>query len=277
MVRRKKRKPYGTYLSLLVLTSIVICPVLWMVAISIRENREVFAIPPSWIPKNPNLDAFRAIIHNPDMVQLFTNSYIIAFSVTFLCLFLAALAGYGFSRFKFKGKKAALIYILLTQMFPMVLLSIPYFLIISNVGLYNTYTALIIAYTSFALPFSILMMRDFISSIPRELDEAATIDGCGPFKTFFHIILPPSLPGLIGTGVYTFILAWNEFLFATVLTQTVDKRPLTIGIGMLIGEYTTQWNQLMALSFLSSIPLIIIYLFVQKYLLQGLTAGSVKS
>jgi multiple sugar transport system permease protein len=161
-------------------------------------------------------------------------------------------------------------------MFPMVLLSIPYFLIITNYGMYDTYTALIFAYTSFALPFSIIMLRDFISTIPKELDEAAKIDGCGPLKTFFYIIIPPSLPGLIATGVYTFILAWNEFLFAVILTNSVKAKPLTIGIGSLVGEYSTQWNQLMALSILASAPLILAFLFLQKYFLQGLTAGSVK-
>ena len=120
------------------------------------------------------------------------------------------------------------------------------------------------------------MIRDFISTIPRELDEAAKMDGCGPLKTFFYIIIPPSLPGLIATGVYTFILAWNEFLFAVVLMNTIDARSLTIGIGTLIGEYSTEWNQLMALSFMASVPLILVFLFLQKYFLQGLTAGSVK-
>ncbi|MFD0871507.1 carbohydrate ABC transporter permease [Paenibacillus residui] len=271
-----RHRPYFTYLSLLVLGSILLLPIAWMISISLRPNPEVFAMPLKIFPETPTLDAFRTVLQNRDLLRLFVNSYIIALSVTFLCIFLASLAGYGFSRFKFKGKKTALVYILLTQMFPMVLLSIPYFLFITRAGLYNTYFALILAYTSFALPFSIMMMRDFIATIPQELDEAAKIDGCGAFKTFFYIIIPPSLPGLIATGVYTFILAWNEFLFAVVLTNTINVRPLTIGIGMLIGEFTTEWNALMALSFMASAPLVIVFLFVQKYFLQGLTAGSVK-
>ncbi|WP_248924336.1 carbohydrate ABC transporter permease [Paenibacillus hamazuiensis] len=272
----KRRHAFFTYLSLIVLASIVMLPIAWMVSISLRANQEVFAMPLRWIPEHPTLDAFRSVLKNPNLVRLFVNSYIIAIAVTFLCILFASLAGYGFSRFSFKGKRAMLLYVLLTQMFPMVLLSIPYFLFITRVGLYNTYFAMILAYTSFALPFSIMMMRDFIGTIPRELDEAATIDGCGALRTFFSIIIPPSLPGLIATGVYTFILAWNEFLFAVVLTNTVNVRPLTIGIGMLIGEYTTEWNQLMALSFMASVPLILVFLFLQKYFLQGLTAGSVK-
>lgn len=267
---------WGTYPLIIVLLFIVLIPLLWMISISLRSNLEVFSIPLKLISDHPTLDAFRAILQNSDMVRLFVNSYIIAISVTILCVFLAALSGYGLSRFQYKSKKAVVLYILLTQMFPMVLLSIPYFLIISGMGLYNTYTALILAYTSFALPFSILMMRDFVNSIPRDLDEAATIDGCGPYGTFFRIILPPCLPGLVATAVYTFILAWNEYLFAVVLTQDITSRPLTLGIGMLIGEYTTEWNQLMALSVMASVPLVVVFMFVQKYFLQGLTAGSVK-
>jgi multiple sugar transport system permease protein len=272
----RKSQKASVYLSLIVLTSIILLPIGWMVSISARDNMDVFKMPLQLIPQNSNLDAFRAVLGNPDMVRLFINSYVIAISVTFLCILFAALAAYGFSRFNFKGKRMMLIYILVTQMFPMVLLSIPYFLIITRYGMYDTYAALIFAYTSFALPFSIIMLRDFISTIPKELDEAAKIDGCGPLKTFFYIIIPPSLPGLIATGVYTFILAWNEFLFAVILTNSVKAKPLTIGIGSLVGEYSTQWNQLMALSILASAPLILVFLFLQKYFLQGLTAGSVK-
>jgi multiple sugar transport system permease protein len=271
-----KEKNVSTYVSLVVLTSIILFPVFWMISVSLRTNVEVFTLPVRWIPEKITFDSFRTILGNPEFMQLFVNSYFIAFCVTILCLLFASLAGYGFARFSFRGKRFMIIYILVTQMFPMVLLSIPYFLLISNAGLYNTYTALILAYCSFALPFAILMIRDFINTIPRELDDAAKIDGCGLMRTFISIILPPALPGLIATGVYTFILSWNEFLFAVVLTQTPDIRPLPIGIGMLIGEYTTEWNVLAALSFMSSVPLIVIFLFVQKYLLKGLTAGSVK-
>ncbi|MFC4302462.1 MULTISPECIES: carbohydrate ABC transporter permease [Paenibacillaceae] len=272
----RRRNQVSTYLTIVVLGSILMVPIAWMISIAFRSNPDVFSMPLQLIPEHPTLDAFRTVFGNKSLLRLFVNSYIIALSVTAICILFASLAGYGFTRFKFKGKNGALIYILLTQMFPMVLLSIPYFLFITSVGLYNTYIALILAYTSFSLPFSIMMMRDFIATIPKEMDEAATIDGCGPFKTFFLIILPPSLPGLIATGVYTFILAWNEFLFAVVLTNSVNVRPLTIGIGMLIGEFATEWNALMALSFMASVPLILVFLFLQKYFLQGLTAGSVK-
>ncbi|OGO80923.1 MAG: hypothetical protein A2Y21_07265 [Clostridiales bacterium GWC2_40_7] len=273
----RKRSQNYTYLTLVVVGSILMIPIAWMISIALRPNSQVFAMPLQLFPEHLTLEAFHTVFSNKNLMRLFVNSYIIALSVTFLCILFASMAGFAFTRFSFRGKGMALVYILLTQMFPMVLLSIPYFLFMSNIGLYNTYIALILAYTSFSLPFSIMMMRDFIATIPRELDEAATVDGCGIFKTFFLIIIPPSLPGLIATGVYTFILSWNEFLFAVILTKTIDVRPLTIGISMLIGEYSTEWNALMALSFMASLPLIVVFLFLQRYFLEGLTAGSVKS
>ncbi|GAB2560009.1 carbohydrate ABC transporter permease [Gracilibacillus alcaliphilus] len=271
-----KLKPLSIYVCLTLGTLLILSPIIWMFLISIRDNVDVFRLPLQIIPDEPNIQAYIQIFNNSDMFQLFINSYIIALSVTCICVLFAALAGFGLSRFSYKGKKYLVIYTLLTQMFPMVLLAIPYFLVISSLGLYNSYIALIIAYTSFALPFAILMMRDFMNSIPRELDDAAKIDGCGLYRTFFSVILPPSLPGLIAMAIYTFILAWNEYLFAIVLTQNNNARPLTVGIGMLMGEFTTEWNQLMALSILGSLPLIIVFLFIQRYFLQGLTSGSVK-
>lgn len=276
MLKRKLRK-IGIYLILFSASAVVLFPLLWMFMLSIRENREVFTIPTRIIPHKITLEPYLTVLGKPDMVKLFINSYLVTLAVTFISVFLAALSGFGLSRFHFSGKRFTILYLLLTQMFPMVLLSIPYFLIISKLGLYNTRIALIIVDVSFALPFSALMMRDFISTIPIEIDEAAIMDGCGQFKIFSHIIVPVALPGLVATAVYTFILAWNEFLYAAILTQDTAARTLPVGIGMLIGQYTTQYNEMMALSVLASVPLIICFLFVQKSFVAGMTAGSVKN
>lgn len=182
----------GLYALISLLTFLVMVPLLWMLSVSLRTNVQVFSIPLNLLPPSPDLDAYKQIFAKPDMIRLFLNSYIVAFAVTLLCIFLSALSGYGLSRYQYKGKRFIILYVLLTQMFPMVLLCIPYFLIISRMGLYNTYTALILAYTSFALPFSMLMMRDFVNSIPRELDEAATMDGCGAYRTFFRLYYRPA-------------------------------------------------------------------------------------
>ena len=276
MRKQKIRKVFITIL-LLVFSAIIIFPLAWMFLISIRNNNEVFTIPTRIFPETATIKPYLTIMGKPDMMRLFLNSYIVTVSVTVLSVFLAMLAGYGLSRFTFRGKRFTVLYLLLTQMFPLVLLSVPYFLVISKMGLYNTRTALVIVDISFALPFSILMMRDFISTIPVEIDEAAIMDGCTRLRTFFQIIIPVSAPGIVATAVYTFILAWNEFLYATILTSDTAARTLPVGIGMLIGQYTTQYNEMMALSVMASIPLIIAFLFFQKYFVEGMTAGSVKN
>jgi multiple sugar transport system permease protein len=265
-----------TYVVLLVFLLPVALPLLWMVSTSLRTNAEVAAVPISLLPDSLTFSAFRAVFADPDTLQLFVNSYVISLSVAVLCVLLASLAAYGFSRFTFRGKRFMLLYILLTQMFPLVLLAVPFFLLMSRAGLYDTYAALIIANLSFALPFSILMLRDFIDTIPRELDEAATVDGCSPLRTFFMIILPTCIPGLVATAVYAFILAWNEFLFAVVLTNSTSAQPLPVGISLLQGEQSTLWNEIMAVSLLGSIPLVIVFMIIQRFLVAGLTAGSVK-
>lgn len=276
MRKQRVRKVLVTVL-LLVFSAIMIFPLAWMFLISIRNNNEVFTIPTRIFPEAATLKPYLTIIGKPDMMRLFLNSYIVTIGVTAFSVFLAMLAGYGLSRFTFRGKKFTVLYLLLTQMFPLVLLSVPYFLVISRMGLYNTRTALVIVDISFALPFSILMMRDFISTIPVEIDEAAIMDGCTRLRTFFQIIVPVSVPGVVATAVYTFILAWNEFLYAAILTSDTKARTLPVGIGMLIGQYTTQYNEMMALSVMASIPLMIAFLFFQKYFVEGMTAGSVKN
>lgn len=264
---------YGATITLLL---IVIFPTVWMVSISIRKNVEVFTVPPRLIPLHPTIECFNEIFIDKKLMRYLANSYIIAAAVTIISLAVASLAGYGFSRFKLWGGKYILLFVLMTQMFPGVVLSIPYFKIMNSLNLYDTYAALIIADTSFALPFCILMLKSYFDSIPKELDEAAIVDGCSRLGSFWRIILPVSGPVIIATGAFAFILAWNEFLFAITLTKSWTKQTITIGIAQQITQYTREWNMIMALTLLASAPLIIIFIFLQKYLISGLTAGAVK-
>ena len=169
-----------------------------------------------------------------------------------------------------------MIFILMTQMFPGILLVIPYFSLMGAAGLLNTYPALVIAYTSFSLPFCTWMLKGFFDSIPPELDEAAMIDGCSRTSAFLRVILPLSAPGLVATAIFSFLVAWNEFLFAVVLTSTPGMYLVTVGIASNIGQFRIQWNDLMAASVLATLPTIILYAFLERYLVQGLTAGAVK-
>lgn len=274
-VGKRAGTAFWTFL-LIVLTVAFNIPIIWMFLASLKTNLEIFAVPPRWLPQQATLEAYQKILGNREHLQYFINSYLISLIVVLVSLIFASLAGYGFSRFRFRGSQVLLLFILVLQMFPGVVLSIPYFNIMTTLNLYDTYPALIIAYSSFALPFSAWMLRSYFDSIPRELEEAAMVDGSTRIGALFRIILPLSAPGILATGVYAFLLAWNELLFALTLTNSWQVRPVTVGIAMLIGQYSNQWNALMAISVIASIPLVIFFIFLQRYLVHGLTQGAIK-
>ena len=262
--------------SCIVVIMIILLPVFWMCSVAIRGSREIFTIPPHWIPEKITLVAFKKILNDPGFVRAFINSVFVSLSVTLISVFLSGIAGYGFSRFKFRGKNTFIVYMLSTQMIPPVLLVIPYYLILRKTGLYDTYAGLIMTYLTFTLPFCALILRGFFANIPMELDEAALIDGCSRVGAFFRIILPVSLPGVIAAALFTFLTAWNQFLFALVFTSSANRRMLTVVIGAKLGQYNIFWNDLMAINVIVCFPLIIGFFLLQKYFVRGLTAGAVK-
>lgn len=252
-------------------------PVLWMLVSSIKPNSEIFAVPPRILPKVFSADAYYAILTNPAKIRFFLNSFLVASSVTILTLAVAILSGYGFSRYTFKLKRPLNLFIIGTQAVPGVTLLIPYFGLVVAFKLYNTYFALILTYLAFTLPYAILMMTGYFNTLPKELDEAVKIDGGSSFFALWRVLVPISLPGIVATGVYTFLLAWNEFLFALTLTKTVEMRTIPIGIQLLMQQFGYQWSEMMAMSILGSLPILILYLVAQRYFVAGMTAGSVKS
>jgi multiple sugar transport system permease protein len=255
----------------------VLIPVLWMFSTSIKNDQEIFTIPPRWIPHVISWKSYSRIWTDYPFEHYFLNSLIVVSCATVVSLFFSSLAGYGASRFQFKGKGAFLTFLLVTQMFPSIMLLIPFYKIIQSLGLVNTYLGLILTYISFTIPFCSWMLMGYFQSIPKELDQAAAIDGCGKFRTFFQIILPLALPGVAATAIYSFIVGWNEYMFALVLTSSETMKTVPVGIGQLVGQYKIMWNDLMSASLVASIPLIIIFIFFQKYLISSLTAGAVKS
>lgn len=267
---------FWTYFALLWLVVYCLFPLAWMVSTSLKPTEDTYVIPPLWIPPHPTLNSYRMILGIQNFPRYFFNSSIVSFSTTVLAMVFAGLAGYGFSRFRFRGSRVLMIFTLMTQMFPGILLVIPYFSLMGAAGLLNTYPALVIAYTSFSLPFCTWMLKGFFDSIPAELDEAAMIDGCSRTSAFLRVILPLSAPGLVATAIFSFLVAWNEFLFAVVLTSTPGMYLVTVGIASNIGQFRIQWNDLMAASVLATLPTIILYAFLERYLVQGLTAGAVK-
>jgi multiple sugar transport system permease protein len=252
-------------------------PVLWMLSSSFKSNTEIFELPPRLITESFSFDAYVAIFTDPEKLRFFLNSYIVAGSVTLLTLVVAIQAAYAFSRFDFRGKRIMNVAIVSVQAVPPITLLIPYFGLVVLLGLYNTYPGLIFTYMVFTLPYAIIMMTGYFNTLPRELDEAVRVDGAGSFTALWRVLVPISVPGIVSVGVYTFMIAWNEYLFALTLTRTIDMRTVPIGIQLLMGQHSYEWNEIMAMSILGSIPVLVLFLFFQRYFISGLTSGSVKS
>lgn len=250
-------------------------PVIWMLSSSFKPNGEVFASPPRLV-SNFTFEAYTSIFTDPVKLRFFFNSYLIALSVTALTLIVGILAAYAFSRFDFPLKNVLNVVIVSVQAVPPITLLIPYFGLMVVLGLYNTYPGLILTYMVFTLPYAIIMLTGYFNTIPRELDEAVKVDGASSFTALWKVIVPTAIPGLVSVGIYTFMIAWNEFLFALTLTRTEDMRTVPIGIQLLMGQHSYQWNEMMAMSVLGCIPVLLLFLFFQRYFIGGMTAGAVK-
>ncbi|TGO05966.1 carbohydrate ABC transporter permease [Serinibacter arcticus] len=251
-------------------------PVLWMLSSSFKTNGEMFANPPRLVTEGFNLGAYTEILTDPVKVRFFVNSYVIAFAVTGLTLLVGILAGFAFSRFDFPLKKTLNVVIVSVQAVPPITLLIPYFGLMVALKLYNTYPGLILTYMVFTIPYAIIMLTGYFNTLPRELDEAVKVDGAGPWTALWRILVPIAVPGLVSVGIYTFMIAWNEFLFALTLTRTEDMRTVPIGIQLLMGQHSYEWNQMMAMSILGCLPVLVLFLFFQRYFIGGMTAGAVK-
>lgn len=267
----------AAYALLILAILIVFFPLAWMLSVSFRPNIEVMQMPPEWLPQVFTLDGYKKIFTTPRYLVVFANTMVISLVVTLLSLVLGAMAAYALARFNFAGQRAVLMFLITTQMFPLVLLCIPYFRIFITFGLYDTRTSLVIVYLTFTLPFCILMLRSYFINIPRDIEEAAMVDGCSRLGAIFRTLVPISYPAFVGAGLYTFLLAWNEFLFAVVLIESWENRVLTMAIYSLMAEFVTDWNAMMAFSVLASLPLVVAFIFLQRYMVQGMTAGALTS
>jgi len=264
------------WIFLIVVTVYCLFPFAWMLSTSLKTESEAFQMPPTWIPLEPTVDSYIGIWVRKNFGIYFFNSTIISLATALLSTFFGALAGYGFSRFFFKGRRFLIGFFLATQMLPGVLLVGPYFKILSKVGLYDTRTGLIIAFLTICLPFSTWMMKGFIDKVPVELDQSAMVDGCSRMGIFFKIILPVVSPGMVATILFAFLLAWGDLLWALCLTSSEPMITVTLGIARTVGEFRIIWPMLMAGSLVGGMPAIILYVFLQRLLVQGLTAGAVK-
>lgn len=251
-------------------------PVLWMLVSSFKTNAEIFAYPPRLITENFSFDAYRIILGDPVKVRFFVNSYAVSLTVTVLTLLVAILAAYAFSRYEFRGKGPISTVIVSVQAVPPITLLIPYFGLMVFLRLYDTYAALVLTYMVFTLPYAIIMMTGYFNTLPKELDEAVKIDGGSAWTALWRVLVPVAVPGIVSVGIYTFMIAWNEYLFALTLTRTEDMRTVPIGIQLLMGQHSYEWNEMMAMSILGCVPVLFLFLFFQRYFIGGLANGSVK-
>lgn len=280
VIKARARRNVGRvllYIGLLAGAVFAAFPVVWMLSSSFKSNADIFAFPPRLVDSSFSFQAYVAVLTDPVKIGYFVNSYIVAICVVIITLVIALLAAYVFSRYEFAGKSIIRVVIIGVQAVPPITLLIPFFGIMVGLQLYNTYQGLIITYVVFTLPYAIIMMTAYLDSLPRELDEAARVDGAGAMAILWRIFVPISVPGMVAVGLYTFMISWNEYLFALTLTQTDDRRTVPVGIQLLMGQNNYLWNEVMAMSILGSIPVLVLFLVFQRYFVGGLAAGAVKS
>ena len=267
----------GIYLGLIAFSLGLVFPLLWMISTSFKPIEEIFTKIPRWIPKNPTFDNYTFLLLNTDYPVFFKNSIKISIITTAAALIVATFAGYSLSRFNFKGRAYFGVLIIAVQMFPYVLLVIPLFTVMRTLGLVDTHISLVIAYGTFALPFSAWMLKGYFDTIPISLEEAAIIDGCSRLQVLCRIVLPLAAPGLVAVAMFAFILAWQEYIYALAFTRSSHMRTLTIGLAMMQGQHgRISWGQIMAGSFIACIPPILVFTFLQRFIVQGFTRGAVK-
>jgi multiple sugar transport system permease protein len=256
---------------------VVAFPLLWTIVTSLKPQTELFRIPPSLLPTEITFEHYRKLLLETKFLHYFANSVIVAVATTVLVIVVALLGAHSLVRFAYPGRERLAQLVLFTYLLPSVVLIIPLYLLLVEAGVANTLFSLTIAYTTFALPFALWLLRSFMAGIPQDLESAALVDGASRMGAFFDVILPQALPGIISTALFTFILAWNEYLFALVLVNTDTARTLTTGvITMLVTSFHIEWSMLMAASVMMSVPVIVVFAFLQKHLTRGFGAGGVK-
>lgn len=252
-------------------------PLIWMVITSVKPQFELFRIPPTFWPETVTFEHYIRLLTETPFLLYMRNSLILSTATTVLVVAVATLGAHSLVRFRYRGREALARLVLFTYLLPSVVLLLPLYLMMVWLGVANSLLSLVIAYTTFALPYALWLLRSFMQGIPDDLEAAALVDGATRMEAFFDVILPQALPGIISTCLFTFILSWNEYLYALVLVNTDSARPLTTGVmSMLVSAFNIEWSLLMAASVMMSLPLIIIFAFLQSYLTRGFGAGGVK-
>jgi len=265
-----------SYAVLLVFAVISIFPIWQIVNISLRPGNQLLSTVLEFIPSNATLENYVRLLSERDFFVWMGNSALISIAVTLSGVALASTAGYAFSRYQFIGKKFGLLTLLTTQMFPATMLLLPMYIMLINLELINSYIGIVIVYSATALPFCIWTMKGYYDTIPPTLEEAASIDGCSPFMTFYKVILPLAAPALVITALFSFMTAWSEYLVAAQILQDSELWTLPLGLKSFEASMSTEWGLYGAASLIVMVPVVVLFLLLSRYLISGLTLGSVK-
>jgi N,N'-diacetylchitobiose transport system permease protein len=274
--RRRRARQFGWNLLGLLVLAVMVFPVYWMIATAFKPGQQILSYTPQWVPTHPTLSNFRDAIHQPFFWNAVKNSLIVVSAVVALSVVLAFLASLALAKFHFYGRKAFIVLILGVQMVPLAALIIPLYILMSRLGQIDKLTGVIAMYLTFVLPFTVWTMRGFLLGIPKELEEAAMVDGATRFGAFVRVLLPLVGPGLVATSIFAFIQAWNEFIIAYVFLHTPEKQTLMVWLASFTTLRGTDWGPLMAGATLCALPVVVFFLLVQRRIAFGLTAGAVR-
>ena len=263
------RKNIALCIAAIAILCIILFPVFWIVVTSLKTEQEIFQVPPTILPKTWNVKSYAAQVENGDfnMFRSFGNSFLISLGAMAISVVLAVPASYGIAKYRFKGHKVMLLGFLVTQMLPVAVLLTPMFILFKGMHVYNTAAAAIIADATIGIPFSILILKNYFASIPKDLEEAAYIDGCNRFTAFVRVLIPIAKPGVMVCAIFSFLYAWGDLAYGMTFILDQQKRPITAG---------TKWSYLTAFAVVTIIPVALIFIFMQKYIISGMTSGAVK-
>ncbi|HEU5323271.1 MAG TPA: carbohydrate ABC transporter permease [Methylomirabilota bacterium] len=264
------------YAAALGLAGQAVAPLLWMLSTSLKPPREVFATPPALVPHAPTLENFARLLGETAFLTYFRNSVVVAGLTVLLTVAVGAAGAYSLTRFRFPGREAVARLVLCTYMFAPIMIVVPIYILARRLGLVNTHTVLVLAYSSFCLPFALWLLRAFFQSIPLELEEAAQVDGAGRPRALLHVVAPLALPGLLATAVFTFTLAWNDYIFTRILIASDELKTLPVGVQDLFAAAVVDWGLVMAAGMLITVPALALFMAVQRHLVAGWGSGGLK-
>ena len=275
-LQKNLRQPL-LYIAVIITCILLVFPVYWMLNTSLAPATQLRVFPPRFFQVDPQWNIFNIVLFERPMLTWLLNSTLVALAATFISMVVSVLAGYSLSRYRVRGSREVGIFILTSRMLPATLVVIPLFVFFRQLDLIGSLWSLVIAHVTFIIPFATWMLKGYFDSIPIDLEESAMIDGCNPISALFRVILPISSPGIAATALYGFILSWDDFVFArTFLASQQTAWTVPVGVSTIKGEYITGWNEVMAAALIGALPILLMYLFLERYLVGGLSAGAVK-